>query len=277
MTRYYANAAGMIFFAVVQILLTLLLVKADQPGPSPADASSTGSLREGFKRLGATMQTSFRVSVRNKVFRLIFGGALTIGLTISILEQYWQPQVQSLTGDGSPGWILGFLTAGYFLSGALGNIAIAGVGKYFSRHYRLVVAALRAAIGLLFILLALQGSITGFTILYFLIFFSVGVLSSPQNTIFHRHAPAAQRSTLLSVESLFFQGGGLISSLALGAVAQHFSISVAWIIAGVVFSLSALLYLVIEEFPQQATESTTEKKASGTYEFSENSAATNPG
>ncbi len=276
MTRYYANAAAMAVFAVIQILLTLLIIRADSPRApkTPQQHSSRKmQLRKGLERLHSTMRTSFRVAVRQSAFRFMFGGALAIGLAISILEQYWQPQVQSITGNDSPGWILGFLTAGYFLSGALGNIVMARVGKYFQRQYTLVVTILRIAAGMLFITLAFQGSIVGFTTLYFLIFFTVGLLSSPQNTLFHRHAPAKQRSTLLSVESLFFQGGGLISSLALGAVAQHFSISAAWIIAGVVFSISALLYLFVEEHPQ---EESAEVKVGTTYEFSENTAAADP-
>jgi MFS family permease len=254
MTRYYANAAAMIFFAGVQLVLTLTLIRADVPRAAAAAAAGSRSLVSGLGRLKNTMRSSFYVAVRQKAFRFMFGGAAAIGIAISILEQYWQPQVQGITGNSSPGWILGFLTAGYFLSGALGNIVIAAIGTYFQKHYSLVVAVLRAVAGVLFITLAFQDGLTGFTAVYFLIFFTVGLLNSPQDTLFHRHAPASQRSTLISVESLFFQGGGLVSSLALGAVAQQFSIAAAWVIAGVVFSLSALLYLFVEEHPQQDAE-----------------------
>jgi MFS family permease len=275
MTRYYANAAALIVFAGLQLALTLAIIKPDAPRSTKQEARRVGKsrrtnpLRTGLARLQGTMRTSFQIVVRKRVFRLIFGGALVIGLAISILEQYWQPQIQAIYGDNSLGWILGFLTAGYFLSGALGNIVIAGLGKLFKNHYTRLVAVLRAGAGLLFIILALQDGTVGFTVFYFLIFFTVGLLSSPQNTIFHRHTPSRQRSTLLSVESLFFQGGGLISSLALAAVAQHVSISAAWIIAGVAFALSALIYLGVDEYPQHDSADNTMEEA---YEFSKDTA-----
>lgn len=269
MTRYYANAAATVVVVLIQVGLTLSLITADAPRAPRTSAPARRSLSAGLTALSGTVRNSLGIAVRKRAFRFIFGGAAAIGLAISILEQYWQPQVQGIMGSGSPGWILGFLTAGYFLSGALGNIVIGVLGKLFAKHYAALVAVLRAAAGLLFIGLAFQDGIAGFTALYFLIFFTVGLLNSPQDALFHRHAPSQQRSTLISVESLFFQGGGLVSSLALGAVAQQFSISAAWIIAGVVFSFSALLYLFVEEQPQE--EVTKPKgEAVPAYEFSQN-------
>ncbi len=244
MSRYSVNAGVSVVLIGFQILLTLIIIEKD-----------TGSLEEAVQPdfgtgLKTTFTKSFTLLKATRVFRLLLSGALVLGLGISILEQLWQPQVQLLTEGPAPGWILGFLTAGYFFSGALGSIVIGFIGKSFSNQYRFVVAALRALAGGLLILLALQAQLIGFGIFYFLIFFTVALLSSPQATLFHRHTPAQQRSTLLSVESLFFQAGGMISSILLAAVAELYTISTAWIIAGAVLSLSALLYLFVEEHPE---------------------------
>jgi MFS family permease len=108
-----------------------------------------------------------------------------------------------------------------------------------------LLAAIRLAIGGTLILLALQGGVWGFAAIYLLFFLLVGVEGSPFAAMFNSNVPSERRSTLLSLQSLVLQVGGLIGTLVMGYVAQVFSFGTAWSIAGLVLMLSALVYMVI--------------------------------
>ena len=84
-----------------------------------------------------------------------------------------------------------------------------------------------------------------FSVFYVTLFMFNGVQSSPESSIFNGEVPSEKRSTLLSFSSLFLQAGGILGSLIMGFLAQTYSIKVAWIVASVVISVSALLYLLI--------------------------------
>ena len=73
----------------------------------------------------------------------------------------------------------------------------------------------------------------------------MGVEGSPFAALFNSNVPSEKRSTLLSLQSLVLQVGGLIGTLVMGYVAQAFSFGAAWSIAGLVLILSALAYYFI--------------------------------
>ena len=62
----------------------------------------------------------------------------------------------------------------------------------------------------------------------------------------NREIPAAQRSSMLSIESLAGYAGAIVGSAGLGYVAEHASVGAAWIISGAVLVVSLGLYLQID-------------------------------
>jgi predicted MFS family arabinose efflux permease len=74
----------------------------------------------------------------------------------------------------------------------------------------------------------------------------MGIINSPHSTLLNREIPAAQRSSMLSIESLAGYLGCIVGSVGLGYVAEQVSISAAWIISGVVLVVSLGLYLQVE-------------------------------
>ena len=69
------------------------------------------------------------------------------------------------------------------------------------------------------------------------------MVNSPHAALYNRAAPAAQRSTLLSLDSLIGYVGCFIGSVGLGFVAEQRSIPLAWTLAGLILLGSALIYL----------------------------------
>jgi predicted MFS family arabinose efflux permease len=98
------------------------------------------------------------------------------------------------------------------------------------------------AMGATLIGLALQNGTWGFAALYLLFFLLVGVEGSPFAALFNSNVPSEKRSTLLSLQSLVLQVGGLIGTLVLGYVAQVYSFGTAWTVAGLILVLSAGAY-----------------------------------
>jgi predicted MFS family arabinose efflux permease len=99
--------------------------------------------------------------------------------------------------------------------------------------------------GLSLILLAMQGGLLGFSAVYLLVYFIAGIEDSPFSTIFNNQVPSEARSTLISFRSLVLQLGGVAGALIIGYVADVASISVAWILAGVVLLISTVAYIML--------------------------------
>ena len=97
--------------------------------------------------------------------------------------------------------------------------------------------------GVTLIALALQNGTWGFAALYLLFFLLVGVEGSPFAALFNSQVPSERRSTMLSMQSLVLQVGGLIGTLFLGYIAQTYSFGTAWTVAGLILVLSAVAYL----------------------------------
>ena len=53
---------------------------------------------------------------------VILLGAGILGFTTSGVEIYWQPQLQTLAGEGEIGLLLGLLSSGSMIAVVLGNI-----------------------------------------------------------------------------------------------------------------------------------------------------------
>jgi predicted MFS family arabinose efflux permease len=71
---------------------------------------------------------------------------------------------------------------------------------------------------------------------------NMGVINSPHSTLLNREIPAEHRSSMLSIASLATYVGAMIAGAGLGYVAEHSSISAAWIVGGAVLVVSLTLY-----------------------------------
>jgi predicted MFS family arabinose efflux permease len=75
-----------------------------------------------------------------------------------------------------------------------------------------------------------------------------GLSSSPSSYILNEQIEEHNRSTLLSLESLCVQIGGLIGVLMMGIIAQKISIPIAWVVGAAVLCISSMLYLFIPQY-----------------------------
>jgi MFS transporter, DHA1 family, quinolone resistance protein len=237
---YGWNLVFMACAALLQFLFTAVLVREDKSGRIGAQ------LAAGFRQVPDVLKTSIAIGFKNKVILLLLFGSLVWGFSFSGLEGFWQPQVDGFPGTAGRYWVFGVLSAGYFLAAGVGSLLSTAVCKIFGDRYARVLAIMRICTGALFILLSLQNGLLGFALVYFVLFMFNGIATSPDSALINGQIPESSRSTLLSLQSLFMQAGGMFGSVIHGTAAQTVSISFAWIIGGALFGVSAVLFFMIE-------------------------------
>lgn len=230
---FSCNILLMIFLLVAQIAITSIIVR-EPPCPVGGRVFSIAKMKH-------ILAVSAQHGVRNRTTLLLLISMAALGFGIISIELLWQPRVQEITGTADT-WTLGLLAAAYFLASSLGSLAATRLPEDSQMW---TMAALRLATGIVFIFFALQTRIFGFALFYIVLYFIASVGDSPHAALYNAQAPSEVRATLLSLQSLVMQIGAMAGSLVLGFVASTSSISVAWIIGGVVVSTSCFCYIYL--------------------------------
>ncbi|MGL1891477.1 MAG: MFS transporter [Spirochaetaceae bacterium] len=236
---YSSNYIALILAAIVQYLLTTILIKEEKI------KGRDNTIMAGFKKIPEVIEISIKYGLKHQVILILLIAGFVWGFSISGLEQLWQPQVKSIISADTGTWIFGLLTCGYFIAAGLGNIIVNPICRIFKNNYVLVLFSSRLIMGILYFILAYQNGIIPFSIFYITLFMFNGVQNSPESALFNKEIPSDKRSTMLSFSSLFMQAGGITGSIINGYLAHTYSIKVAWIVASIIIMISAVLYLII--------------------------------
>jgi len=222
---------------IVLLALTILLVKEDR------SFTRVNDWRQGFCEVPAIIRTGFTLSRRNPTILLLLGVSVASGIALISLESFWQPYFAHLLG-GSQGksFFFGLVMGGNFLLGMLGNLLATPLSRLLNKRYGLVCAIFQGAWGVAIILLAAQTTLPAAVLIFWLAYLNMGIINSPHNALLNGEIPAEQRSSMLSIASLAGYVGAMIGGAGLGYVAEHMSISMAWIMAGIVLVVSLALY-----------------------------------
>jgi len=238
--KYSSNLLVFNFFIIIQFFLTsLLIVEHLHP-------SRDVTIWSGFKKLPEVISSSIQYGIKNNVVFMLLLATLALGVGLSGLENFWQPQVKNILGSDSQTWIFGLLATGYFLASSLGSVLITPLCKLCKNNYSKILFVVRLLMGVFYLTLALQKSLT-----YLSTFLFNGLTTSPHKTLLNAQLPKERRSTLLSFESIFLQVGGLVGSLIMGYIAQNLSISIAWIVGAGILAFSCLLYFFLPVTSQE--------------------------
>ena len=230
-----------IMVRIVLLVLTVLLVKE-----TPISALAA-CWKRGFSEVPRIIRAGFMLSRSNPTLLLLLGTTSISGFALAGLETFWQPNFAHMLG-GSEGksFFFGIVMGGNFLVGMLGNLLATPISRYLKKRYGLVCAVFQGAWGIAIILLAMQVYPAPAALFFWLAYMNMGVIDSPHNTLLNGEIPSEQRSSMLSISSLAGYIGAMIGSAGLGYVAEHASISVAWMIAGLVLVGSLVLYWKVD-------------------------------
>ncbi|MDD3981480.1 MAG: MFS transporter [Spirochaetales bacterium] len=231
--KYNGNLIIQICVLLILFVFTLLSVNESKYGEKKR------------KTLGDHVRESAKIIMNDRSILLLVLGTMVWGFCFNAIEVFWQPNVKNILGSDSQTWIFGLINSGYFLASLVGLGIINLLLRLHTVSKNLILVVSRMIMGIFIIVLALKKNILSFTGIYLFLFMINGMMNIPESTMINSLLPDDKRSSLLSFSSLMLQLGGIIGSVLFSRLVTMLQISGVWIIAGLVFGISGLLYVYI--------------------------------
>lgn len=171
----------------------------------------------------------------------IFISVFATGFFLSGLETYWQPHFITLLPSEDSMGLLGLMAFLYFAAATVGSIASNKAIKRFKFDSKKMYLILRIFLAVSLILTALQTNVPIFIGLYSSIYLIFGMAMVPEGVILNSEIPNEIRASVLSVNSLAMQIGGLTGSLMYSILINYITIPNIWIVAASIVLLTVLL------------------------------------
>ncbi|MGR3492788.1 MAG: MFS transporter, partial [Shimia sp.] len=231
----WANAMGLAIGAILGGLLPDLLGGvAEGMGFSPYDTSYAASfvlmlgvftytllvivepprllnpaaLKAGFVSVPQVVADAGRLALRHPSLLLLLAGLALFLMSTNPVEVLWPTYAKPMLEEGTANTFIGLLTATYFFAIAGGAALSPYVSRIFRRRHAVTLAAAFAGLAGVQIVLAWQGGIIGFALVFVAYSVLLGVTETPASALLHRAVGDHQRSTMLSLRSLMQQLGG---------------------------------------------------------------------
>ncbi|GII61865.1 hypothetical protein Skr01_19500 [Sphaerisporangium krabiense] len=231
-----ASAAAVALFVVVVVAMP------EPPHPRP-------SLRSVLRDVPRTMRAGVRLGVADRGLRRLLLVAFALGVALSSVEMLTPGRLGDLTGDPElASFVYGLVAAAGFGASAVG----AGIAPRVVRLLGGPVAAAiggtaltAGAIGALAASVSLSGAAgVAVTIGAYMVMFAAGAVPElVRNEMMHRRVGASRRATLMSVDSLQLQFGGMSATLGLGLLVSRTGLGAGWAVVAALMLVSALLYV----------------------------------
>ncbi|MBT0956977.1 MFS transporter [Alphaproteobacteria bacterium KMM 3653] len=224
------------FAVMLGVLVFTHLAIAEEPR-----ALHPRALRQGFAKVPAVVADGARLAFTHPSLSLLLAALAFFLMASNPVEVLWPTHANPMLEAGYANAMIGALTACYFFAIALGAALSPRISRLFRRRHGVTLAALFTGLAAVQVALALQGGILGFVAVFLLYSVLLGASETPASAILHGAVEDHQRSTLLSLRSLIQQLGAALGLVMVGALAEVYSTSVAWIIAAAFLILAALL------------------------------------
>jgi len=163
----------------------------------------------------------------------------------------WQPYFLDLLGEPDAIWIAGIITALLSIATIIGNAFTEWETHRSGRRTNLMIGSL-AVFGICMMGVGLTNSFWIAVPLFLIAMGTTGVTMPIRQSYIHHLIPSEQRATVLSVDSMFSSGGGIISQLSLGRLAQQVGIAEGYIVGGGVSLLGLPLLFMLRNLGGEA-------------------------
>ncbi len=231
MGPYGANFLLCIGMLIIALVLSLLLLQERLPHGAAALAAGRPTLSRYWREFLTLLKSSH-------ILQTVLVCLLSTGLFLFGMETYWQPRFQAVLSDERLFFLIGLLAGLYFGGAVLGNLAAkALMERWKTRPDTNFYLWGRAGMALALAALALAQHYLVFMILYMLVYFFLGFSNIAEGVMIHRSVSPDKRASLLSLNSMGIQVGGLLSSLAGKLLIDRLGIPLFW-------GLTALVLLV---------------------------------
>lgn len=149
----------------------------------------------------------------------------------------WQPYFLGLLGGGAV-WVAGIISALMATSAMIGNVLVDWFARFCGRRTTLMLWAAgiqtATAVGV-----GLAGSFWLAVPLFLLAVGSMGVIGPVKQAYLHHKIASEQRATIVSLDSMFGNAGGVVGQMGLGYLSGARSIAAGYVVGGA-FTLAAL-------------------------------------
>ncbi len=224
----------------IRVIATLILIHEERP-------RGLGALRCGLAEVPTTIRRGVELAQRSTAITSLVATVVAAGFAMSAIENLWQPRFAVLAGGVESRTVLfGSLSAAAFLVGALGSVGSPFAAKVFGGRLGRAGFTFEAAMGAVVLGLALTSGLGLAAGLFAGFYVLIGLLEPLHREFLHSLVPSAQRSTMVSMDSLALHVGAIASSLTLPALAHARGIPLAWTIAAVGLMAGGILYLRAE-------------------------------
>ncbi len=163
----------------------------------------------------------------------------------------WQPYFLELFGDPSAIYIAGIISALLSLATIGGNWFVGRLTRHDGKRTSLLIGAV-ALFSVCMIGVGLTSSFFVAVALFLIAMGTTGVSRPVHQGYMHQLVPSQQRATVVSVDSMFASGGGIVGQAALGQVAQTGGIPLGYVIGGAFSALCLPLLIALRGLRSEA-------------------------
>jgi len=228
-TSFESNYVVVAFLIPFLLLLVHFLINEDRKHTSNSIKDHSLNILQSIKN-------------KNALFLMMFSSSIGAVAFISF-EKFWQLELSSIVEDNNKKWMFGVLFSLSIISGIIGQLLSVKLCSWFNNNYIKTLTLIRVLQGILFCLLFIDHNLLGFSIIFVLIFFVSSLSQSPVLTLFHHEVEENERSTMLSIRSIFLQCGAIIGIIIASIVTHFASLELTFVISGAIYFISiSLLY-----------------------------------
>ncbi|MEN3539700.1 MFS transporter [Microbispora sp. ZYX-F-249] len=237
------------------VLLVAVLVLMREPGRTARGPARAARLTAAVRDVPVTIAGGVRIGLADRGLGRLLLVAVAGGVLLNTIEMLTPGRLAEVTGRAETGGAAyALVTFAGFAANALGS-SLAPVAARLARGSvraavlaTVVVAAAAAALAAS---VALRGwaAIAAAAAAYVVLFTALAVASLLRTELVHRRVAADRRATVMSVDSLQLQFGGMLSSLCLVPLAGVTGAGPVWALTAVVVLASALLYVRLPAGP----------------------------
>ncbi len=231
---YDVSYVASLTMMIVLFLYTLMFIAE---GPRPLNPKALG---QGFRDVPAVIKEAGLLALKHRTLSMLLLALALFLMATNPVEVFWPTHVKGMLDEGYANTAIGALTAAYFFSIAFGAALSPRINRMFKRRNAVSLSVAFACLAALQIALAFQSGIIGFVGIFILFSIALGATETPASSILHSCVENHQRSTMLSLRSLVQQLGAAIGLMAVGGLAEGYSLPVAWI-GGAAFLMIAVL------------------------------------
>ncbi len=231
--------------AVVVPLFALAWFAMPEPGFTPR----TLELRRVPAEMRKVFGEGLKYGLHHPVVRPVMLASL-VWMSFMIFGFYsWQRYFLDLLGKNLV-WVDGVISSLLGLSMIAGNALVGPL----SRVVRTRTGVQMASVAVQAVTIVLCGVLTNFYVvvsLYLTYGIALGVAMPVKQGYLNAHIPSAQRATIISLDSMFANTGGVIGQTGWGYLARMRSIATAWTWAGCTLLLGVPLYWLARRADKQ--------------------------